>query len=247
VKALPINVSQVEAVIEDVKRAGEDSFWLQESYPSLEETRKTLRSLMYLVPDSPSLIQTAITTDITDRDHKLVEHSPEISKLAPADYRSKIQKALTQILDTNPVLQKIRNSEPVTQEELHQLDSLILTQSPDLDLNLLCEFFPHCGSLHLAIRSIIGLDPETVRSELRSFMQQHRLNARQNHFMELLIKQISTAGGLFKSELWEAPYTTLNSEGVDGIFPNEDDVDQLLASITPFEWPFNKDQAEVEK
>jgi type I restriction enzyme R subunit len=55
-------------------------------------------------------------------------------------YRFKIKTILDDLLDSSITLQKIHNSEPVTDLELQQLSSLVLTQNPGVDLNALKEF-----------------------------------------------------------------------------------------------------------
>jgi type I restriction enzyme R subunit len=44
----------------------------------------------------------------------------------------------------------------------------------------------------------------------------------------LLKSQIATYGAIELDRLWEAPFTTLHAEGIDGILPDSAQVDSLL-------------------
>jgi type I restriction enzyme R subunit len=47
----------------------------------------------------------------------------------------------------------------------------------------------------------------------------------------LLKAQISRYGALELERLWEAPFTTIHGDGVDGVFTQPQQVDDLLALI----------------
>ena len=248
VRLLPVNIGQVKACMGWVKKSDHVEFWMSAKLEDIEETRIELRELMNLIKPLPDPITVVPELDITDKDHQLSAHSADITKLAPADFKSKMQKLLQHLMATNSILQKIRKNEPVSEGELEQLSSLVLTQSPELDLKHLTEFFPEsAGALAIAVRSLVGLDSDEIRKKLEAFTRTHPLSSRQHHFIEMLVRQISKAGGIKLSDLWEAPFTTLDSEGIDGIFPSEKDVDYLLDIIKPYEWPGVQPQQGAQK
>jgi len=83
--------------------------------------------------------------------------------------------------------------------------------------------------LALAIRRVIGLDAEKVNEHFIVFVRQYpALNSNQLRFLELLKSHIATYGAIEIDRLWEAPFTTLHAEGIDGIFPDSAQVDSLL-------------------
>jgi len=150
-------------------------------------------------------------------------------------YRFKIKTILDDLLDSSITLQKIHNGQPVTDTELQQLSSLVLTQNPGVDLNTLKEFFPDsAGRLHLAIRALIGLDPEKVEMHFTDFLHRHeQLTAIQVRFLNLLKSYIANNGFITVEKLYAAPFSTLHAGGIDGIF-KVDQADELFALLKPF-------------
>jgi len=112
---------------------------------------------------------------------------------------------------------------------------LVLTQNPGVDINTLQEFFPDsAGQLHLAIRALIGLDPEKVEIHFTDFLHQHeQLTAIQVRFLNLLKSYIANNGFITVEKLYAAPFSTLHAEGIDGIFKIEQ-ADELFALLKPF-------------
>ena len=123
------------------------------------------------------------------------------------------------------------------EDDLQALVSLVLTQNPGVDLGLLGEFYPEtAGHLDIIIRSIIGLDPEAVKARFTGFVQQHpSLTAKQIRFIGLLQNHIAKNGGVEIDRLYEAPFTSIDSDGLDGVFPDEVQVIELLDIIYSFD------------
>ena len=111
----------------------------------------------------------------------------------------------------------------------------MLTQEPDLNLTELVDYYPEtAGHLDLAIRSIIGLDPEAVKQRFNAFVQKHTtMNSMQLRFMQMLQNHIAKYGSIEIERLYEEPFTSLSADGVDGIF-GEDQIDDLLEIIGAF-------------
>ncbi len=154
-----------------------------------------------------------------------------------AAYCRRVEEALATLFDTNPTLRKIRAGEPVGEDDLQALVSLVLTQNPDVDLGLLGEFYPEtAGHLDIIIRSIIGLDSEAVKARFTGFVQQHpSLTAKQTRFIGLLQNHIAKNGGVEIDRLYEAPFTSIDIDGLDGVFPDEVQVIELLDIIHSFD------------
>ena len=143
---------------------------------------------------------------------------------------------LRKLFDRNVVLQRIKAGEAVSQDDLRALVSLVLTQEPDLDLDDLIDYYPEtAGHLDLAIRSIIGLDPEAVKLRFAAFVAKHtKLNSMQLRFLSLLQNHIAKFGSIEIERLYEDPFTTLSASGVDGVF-QEDQINDLIEIISDFQ------------
>lgn len=151
-------------------------------------------------------------------------------------YRKQVQAALLKIFDENPTLQKIKAGEPVSEADLKALTSLVLTRNPDVDQTLLLEFFEETAQpLDFAIRSIIGMDAEVVNARFADFTAAHpSLIANQVSFLNLLKNHISRYGAIEIEDLYEPPFTTLHSEGLDGVFTDERMAEELLGVVASF-------------
>lgn len=113
--------------------------------------------------------------------------------------------------------------------------SLVLTQYPDLDLTDLTEYYPEtAGHLDMAIRTIIGLDAESVDRVFQSFVRRHNLNSMQIRFLSLLQNHIARYGSVELEKLYDAPFTSIHTEGLDGVFTDNHQVEELLSLVKQF-------------
>ena len=162
--------------------------------------------------------------------------SANVSSIDRMMYTRQVEEALGQLFDTNVVLQKIRRGEPVTNRDLESLTSLVLTQNPDVDLNLLREFYPEsASSLDFVIRMLVGMEPAAVENRFAEFARRHPINAKQTQFLRLLKNHISKYGTVSIERLYEPPFTTVDSNGLDGVFTDENVIDELVSIINTFQ------------
>lgn len=150
-------------------------------------------------------------------------------------YRRRLKGILDQMIEANPILQKIRKGEPIAEAELQTLTSTILTSHPGVSLDVLNEFYGRTADqLHLTVREIIGLDPQAIEDHFKGFLHAHpTLTAKQVSFMNLLKNYIAQHGSIVVDKLYEEPFTAVSHEGIDGVFKPED-VGELIAVLKPF-------------
>jgi type I restriction enzyme, R subunit len=147
-------------------------------------------------------------------------------------------RLLTELIDSTPPLQKIKAGQPVSREELEKITALVLAQEPDLDLTDLLEYYPEtAGNLARAIRGIIGLDAETVHARFTAFAQEHKLNSTQLRFLDLLKNHNRDYGAIKLDQLYEVPFTSLDKDGLDGVFPDQRQAEELIALVESFTAP----------
>jgi type I restriction enzyme R subunit len=236
VDRLAITIKAVRAKDELVCAIQKQAWWQDVDCAKLENLRLELRGIMKYQQGGGNGSNIKQIDVIEDKEQ--VNYTDVIINLKGTEavaYRFKIKTILDDLLDSSITLQKIHNSEPVTDLELQQLSSLVLTQNPGVDLNALKEFFPDsAGQLHLAIRALIGLDPEKVEEHFTEFLHHHEhLTAIQVRFLNLLKSYIANNGFITVEKLYTAPFSTLHSEGIDGIFKIEQ-ADELFALLKPF-------------
>src|SRR5439155_7969424 len=101
----------------------------------------------------------------------------------------------------------------------------------------LAEYYPECaGQLDRAIRGIIGLDAEAVHERFTAFVQEHpTLSSSQIRFLDLLQNHIARYGSIEVARLYEPPFTTLHTDSIDGLFPDEEQAHRVIQVIESFQ------------
>lgn len=241
IEQLQMNLSQVRAKAAAINEVRNPNFWTNATIFDLDRARTELRGVMqYRTPSTGS----AFTPKVIDiaEDDALIERKPhrvQLEGLALAAYRQRVQSVLDDLFADNPILKRIRAGEAVTADEIQSLAALVLAQDPALDLNDLLDYYPEtAGHLDQAIRAIIGLDGQAVRQRFEQFVQTHpALNSTQIRFLDMLQNHIARYGAITVERLYEDPFTTLHTEGLDGVFPDERTVQELLDILNKFSPP----------
>jgi type I restriction enzyme R subunit len=241
VSRLQMHLNPVRDKADVIRTVKSPEFWNSVAVRELEEIRKDLRGIMkYAVktiyePPPPRYI------DVHDGQEEYQRLPTRLKFADMPGYRKQVQAALLKVFDENPTLQKIKSGEQVSEADLSALTALVLTQNPDVDQEVLREFFEATAEpLEYAIRSIIGMDAEVVNSRFSDFISTHpQLTANQISFLNLLKNHISRYGVIEIETLYEPPFTTLHSDGLDGVFTDESLVHELLRVLASF-WPKTK-------
>lgn len=236
--ALQMHLNPVREKAETIKRVKADEFWQSLTIAALEEVRIRLREIMHHRERSGGQPMPAKIVDITE-DDACIHYSRRSASLKAVDmkaYQQVVEDELKKHFDTNPTLKKIRAGEPVSESDLQALVSLILTQSPDASRAVLAEFFSATAEpLQFAIRAIVGMEPQVVQAKFADFARKHpKLTAKQMRFLGLLQNHIARYGTITIDKLYEAPFTVVDADGLDGVFEDEGEVTDLLQVIQAF-------------
>jgi type I restriction enzyme R subunit len=80
------------------------------------------------------------------------------------------------------------------------------------------------------------MDADAVNDRFSRFAANHPgLTANQVSFLNLLKNHISRYGSIEIEQLYEPPFTTIHSDGLDGVFTDEPVVEELIAVIASFQ------------
>ena len=78
------------------------------------------------------------------------------------------------------------------------------------------------------------MDAEAVHERFEKFVHKHpEISSHANKFLQLLQQHIAKFGSIEIAQLYEPPFTTLHTDGPDGLF-DESLVDELLDIIGTF-------------
>lgn len=232
ISLLQRNLYQVRIKQKMINEVLSQEFWDSISVKKLEDIRRELRGIMQFKqtvivnPETPTVID--IDEEESEIQHR--EYVPRMTELEMVGYKERVEKILNQIFSENTTLHKIRKGEEVSEDELNSLISLILTKHPNVDIQVLYEFYPDtAGYLDLALRRIIGLDAEAVNKYFTGFVQHHpELSGNQIAFLNMLKNHISKFGAIKLEKFYEVPFTNIHSDGIDGVFQNENTINEIF-------------------
>jgi type I restriction enzyme R subunit len=238
---LPPHLNPVRAKANELKALRSEAFWQSPTFAQLDAMREALRDVIGLAeaPITPPPMPTTVLDVREDEADYRVEHrSTNVKSVDFVIYRKAVQAALEPLFETDPVLQKVRRGEPITPEELDQLNSLLHTRNPNVDLSTLREFYPDTAvPLAHILRAIVGLDHEAVDTKFTAFAQSHALTSQQLRFLAMLKDHIRQFGAIAVAQLFDAPFNSLHAEGLGGVFPNQTQLDELVALVRGFGEP----------
>ena len=236
--ALQMHLNPVREKAEVIRRVKSDEFWNGITVQTLEEVRGPLREIMHHRQRGSGQPLLAKVIDVTEADSQILfnRRSASLKAVDMRAYHQIVEAELKKHFDTNPTLKKIRAGEPVSEANLNALVSLILTQSPNASRDVLAEFFSATAEpLQFAIRSIIGMDASAIQAKFAEFARKHpTLSAKQTRFLALLQNHIARFGSITIEKLYEAPFTVVDADGLDGVFEDETEVSDLLNVIRAF-------------
>lgn len=233
---LQMHLNPVRAKAGIIKELQSSEYWSAVTVVGLETLRKELRGIIHYRLKGVAQYPIPKVIDIADGEIEYFQCPTSIYTLDMKAYTRRVEEALRQLFDDNPTLKKIRAGEPVSEPDLKALTSLVLTQNPGVDLNVLKEFYRDTAApLDFIIRSIVGMEAEVVKERFAEFARKHpMLTPKQVLFLRWLQNHICRNGSIEIERLYEPPFTTLDSDGLDGVFPQETQIQELISIIESF-------------
>ncbi len=236
VELLGKNLQPVKAKADSIRQVRDKNFWSSVEVQHLERLRSELRSVMKY-QQLPTTTRVAPQVfDVTDDGHLAQAYIPKLEGLDLVEYRTRVEKVLKEHFANNPVLLRIRAGQTVQEAELEDLARVVLSVDDKANVTHLAGRDPETRrSLLSVFRGLVGLEAESVEKAFTAFVHKHpRLSSQQLRFLQVLQNFIAQNGGIELERLYEPPFTTLHAESVDGIFNDQEDVDELLAILNAF-------------
>jgi type I restriction enzyme R subunit len=229
------NQNPVKAKAVAIKAVESKEFWASVTVPSLEEVRTELRGIMRYQQQAPPSRLLPKVYDVSEDDVAGVDRTPKLDGLDLVEYRHRVETVLREHFMTDPTLQRIRAGKVVRDEDLEALTRLVLEVDDKANLKHLIH--PETKqSLLDVLRGLVGLDSEAVEATFTTFVHKHpRLSAQQLRFLQLLKNHIAQNGGIELERLYEPPFTTLHASGIDGVFTEKGQVDEILVILEAFQ------------
>ncbi|MDQ7746329.1 type I restriction endonuclease subunit R [Hydrogenophaga pseudoflava] len=240
ISELPLSVSFVKQEEALIRAAQTNHYWAKADDDVFDELVAKLGPLMKFREHNTGQEQTHL--DLADELHKKerVEFGPQHESVSITRYREMVEALVTELTDHNPVLQKIKNGEPVSAEEASQLADLLHEEHPHITEDLLRQVYKNRKARFIQfIRHILGIEPlktfpDEVRAAFDQFIRAHTtLSVRQMEFLNLLKNFIIEREKVEKKDLINAPFTVIHPQGILGVFtPTEiNDILQLTERL----------------
>lgn len=213
------SIPQVLEKSEQLKEIVDESTWNDASIQKIERLREDVRSLMkFITGTDQKMIDIDVGDEITDGD----EIEPTVIDIRT--YRERVIDYLVKNGD-DETIEKIRNLKPLNKADADKLKQLLW-----YDLGSEDEYNKNANGKELAafVRSLIGIDQDAINEKFADYLQSHSLNARQQEFINTIIKYVQKNGDIELSDL-------LNVESFHAI-----DWDSLFVDKEPLKYIVNE-------
>ena len=228
ISRLPINLGQVKEKASVIDKVKSSAFWTSPTVKDLDNIRLELRGIMHLRTKVVYPEHQPVVLDIKDEGEEYKAHTVKLEGVQLDAYKHRAERVLKSLLENSNVLKKIRAGKPVNEQDTKALAEQVVELDPEFSLDIIQNLFTDTKRLELAIRRILGMEAADVDAFFRQFSQAHpRLTPTQIRFLDLLKNHIARYGLIEVEKLWEAPFTTLSSDGLSGVFA-EKEQDEIL-------------------
>ncbi len=223
------NVGQIKQNLTLIQAVQTPEFWANAGASNLEEVRLRLRGLMTLIDAQERAAR--LETDFEDQ-----FGTPEALALNALDvnidreaYHKKVEAFIHAHLK-HPVIQKLRLAQPLTQTDLRSLEEFLFN-ARELESRATFEWaYGSQNNLGRFIRSLVGLDRAAAKSAFGTYLDGKTFSSDQILFVNFIIDALTHNGTMSQQALFEAPFTDIHTQGINGLF-NPDQVQALLATL----------------
>ena len=227
--AIPVVAEQIALII-DIQT---DEWWVDVTYPMLEDARKRLRNLVQLAEPSH---KTPLYSDFADSlgESTKVELPGIGGSLDSPDFAQFHKKAHHFLRDNlaNDIVARIRNGQPITSADMDELQRILVAAGIG-DTDTFAQASQRAGSLGLFVRSLIGLDRAAAKRVFAKFLDNKRYSSNQITFVNLVIDYLTQHGTINPARIYDSPFTNYAPEGPENIFtkPDLDDFFEIVQQV----------------
>ena len=210
-----------------------DQWWVNASYPMLEDARKRLRTLVQLIERTRKAI---LYSDFTDEigegtNVELPGTGGTIASNEFEQFHKKARHFLNEHL-ANDIVAKVRSGEPISAADMDELQRVLVAAGIG-DTETFAQASERAGSFALFVRSIVGLDRAAAKQAFANFLDDKRYTHNQITFVNLVIDYLTQHGTIDPGRIYESPFTAIAPEGPETIF-TDSDLDEFFSIVQQF-------------
>ncbi|MBU2492342.1 MAG: DEAD/DEAH box helicase family protein [Bacteroidetes bacterium] len=234
ISELPLSINIVAKEEKLIRLSQTNNYWTTVDEAKFDELIYKLAPLMKYRESVLPIGPTKFNLKDILYSKEFVEFGPQHESLTVAKYREFVEQKILEMINTNPILQRLKEGKEISEEEAEVLAEQLYNEHPHITIDLLRRVYNHRRAQFIQfIKHILGIEvlesfPETVSKAFDEFIPYHSyLSSRQLQFLELLKNFILDKGEISKRDLIQSPFTLLHPEGIRGVF-NPNEIDEIL-------------------
>lgn len=231
---LPLAVNIVAVQAELIKRSQTEYYWSTITEEKFDELIEKLAPLMKYIELAIPLGPAKFNLKDIVNTKEYIEFGPQHEALSVAKYRELVEQRVQELTNSNPLLQKIKLGQNLSDAETEQLAEQLHNEHPHITIDLLRRIYDNRKAQFTQfIKHILGLEvlksfTENVSNSFDFFIANHSyLSSRQLQFLEVLRTFVLEKGEINKRDLIYAPFTGVHPEGIRGVFSPKE-IDEIL-------------------
>ena len=233
---LPMTLQVVKRQEEEVFKTASDAFWSGLSVDGIREAKQKLSPIMkYKRTDQREIIKFDLDDQVIER--KWIEFGPNGEGEYVHIYKDKVEKRIKELAEKEEAIVKIRNDEPVNDQDLEALENTL--NGPDLyitESKLRETYNQPSGTLVQFIKSIFGKykfksQEDQIAESFDAFIIAHNYNTDQTRFLRVIksvfLAKVRRHELLEIDDFYEGPVEAFGSDAVDRLF-SKDDLNEVI-------------------
>jgi type I restriction enzyme R subunit len=237
ISELPLTVNIVAKQEQLIRQAQTNQFWATINETKFDDLIEKLAPLMKYFDNITPL--TPPTFNLKDLlfEKEYVEFGPQHASMKIEEYRKLVEEKVNALVSKNPLLQKLKQGQTLSENEASQLAEELYQENPHITIDLLRKVYNHRkAQLVQFLKHILGIEilasfPVEVSNSFDHFISEHSyLNTRQLDFLNLLQSFLIEKGAVEKKDLITAPFTRIHPDGIRGVFSNNE-IEEIIVFI----------------
>ncbi|MBE9078281.1 DEAD/DEAH box helicase family protein [Romeria aff. gracilis LEGE 07310] len=225
------DIPMVKAQLPLIQEAQAESWWENVTVGMVETLRVTLRHLVSFIDRQQQQI---VYTHFADEMGRVAEVDVPTYQtgFSPYQYRKKVE-AYIRDRENHVTIAKLKRNLPLTETDLDELETLLFTPEAAESRDRFEAVYGRDLSLKQFIRKLVGLDRQAAKQAFSTYLEASRFSANQIRFVETLIDYLTQNGTMDPGQLYDPPFTDLHSNGLSGVFANEE-AGSIIAIVHSF-------------
>lgn len=228
VSDLPLSVNRVAAQKDLIEAVLQSGYIAKASDAELDELIDKLAPLMKYREEGIKPDQDSFNLKDLTNEKEFIKFGPDNERVTIQKYREKVEALVKKLEDENEILQKIKEGEDVSYEEVEELADTLSEYEPyPTEENLQKAYDARRVGFIDLVKYIMGIGSlvtfsDKVSEAFAEFIAEHNtLSPSQIQFLIVLRDFIINNGKLTKKDLVGEPFTKLNDRGFLGVFDRE--------------------------